>query len=411
MPTDVSPFPMVEVPDAIALILANTAPLPAETVRPEYALDRVLAEDVRSSIDYPSFVASTVDGYAVRSEDGDVTRTIRGDITAGTVGEAIQPGEAARIMTGAPLPEGADTVVMLEYVTTTEGKVTPEMAPPAGDNLRLIGSDIGNGDLVLASGSTIGPVDIGLLATLGVQRVSVRRLPRVAVLSTGDEVILASGTPTGSQIRDSNGPALVATIRQWGFPVEFLGIAPDSEEAQYEAVRRGLERADVVLTTGGVSVGSRDLIKPIFARLGTLHFGRINFRPGKPLTFATAGEKVLFGLPGNPVSASVCLTLFVKPALRRLAGHSDVSPVFVSAVAGEAFRGAGDRPDFQRGIGRYEGGKLVVRGTGSQASSRLRSLSGSNVLLHLPMGVTRVEAGEPLDVILTGPLTGDSTLG
>jgi molybdopterin molybdotransferase len=411
MPTEVSPYPMLPVEEALRLILRHAAPLPAERVARQAALGRVLATPVIATEDQPPFVASTVDGFAVRAADGLAPRRLRGAIRAGESAAPIGPGESVRIMTGAPLPAGADAVVMVEWAEQRDGVVVPEAPPKPGDNLRPIGSDLRAGDEVIPAGARLGPVEIGLLAALGVREVTVHRQPRVAVITTGDEIVEADATPTGPAIRDSNGPATLAALAEWGFVGEFLGIARDKAEEQEALIQRGIERADVVVTSGGVSVGTHDLIKPIFAKLGELHIGRIAFKPGKPLTFATAGQTLLFGLPGNPVSAYVCLALFVRPALRRLAGEQDVLPALVEAVAGEPLRPAPDRPDYQRAIARWESGRLVVRTTGPQGSSRLRSLVGANALVIVPAGREPLPAGTSVDAILLGPVSGDRLLG
>lgn len=411
MPTEISPYPMVPVDEAIATVLHEAAPLPSELVGRQAALGRVLAEPVVAREDQPIFVASTVDGYAVRSADGLQPRRLRGDVRAGTTAAPIGPRESVRIMTGAPLPEGADAVVMFEWAELRDGMVWPESIPASGDNLRPVGSDLRAGDEVIPSGARIGPVEIGLLAALGLREVRVHRRPRVAVLTTGDEIVDADATPTGPAIRDSNAPTVLAALAEWGFDGRFLGIAPDLPEAQEALIRRGLAEADVVITSGGVSVGSHDLIKPIFAKVGAVHIGRIAFKPGKPLTFATAGRSLLFGLPGNPVSAYVCLALFVRPALRQLAGEHDVRPTLVEAVAGESLRPTPDRPDYQRAIARWEGGTLVVRTTGPQGSSRLRSLVGANALAIIPAGADLIPAGARVEAILLGSISGDRLLG
>lgn len=411
MPIEVSPYPMIAVSEAMQIVVQHGKPLPAERVPRAAALGRVLAEDVSAHEDQPPFIASTVDGYALRSDDGQQPRRLRGDVRAGTSAGPISRGEAVRIMTGAPMPEGADTVVMFEWAVQQGDLVTPEAMPKPGENLRPIGSDLRAGDLVLPAGTRIGPVETGLLAALGIREVRAHRLPTVAVLTTGDEIVDADSEPSGPVIRDSNAPTALAVLQEWGYPAVFLGIARDKLEDQEAAIRAGLRQADVVITSGGVSVGSHDLIKSIFSKVGTIHFGRILFKPGKPLTFATAGDKLLFGLPGNPVSAYVCLSLFVRPALRRLAGESDVLPVLAPAVAGEPLRPSADRPDYQRAVARWEHGALVVRTTGTQGSSRLRSLAGANALAIVPIGTQPLAPGSPVTCILLGPVGGDAQVG
>jgi molybdopterin molybdotransferase len=401
---------MVEVADAVRQIISRSKRLEPVMVSRGDALGKILAVDVRASEDQPPFPASTVDGYAMRSEDGSAARVLRGDVRAGFSGNPIGHGEAVRIMTGAPVPEGADTVVMFEWAEQTGNEVTPEKAPGNGDNIREVGSDLSAGSVVIPAGARIGPTEIGLLASLGVREVQVYRPPVVAIVSTGDELVPADEVPSGPAIRDSNGPALAAALLEFGAEPKFMGIARDTEEEQFGLISRALSEADVVLTSGGVSVGSHDLIKPIFSRLGTIHFGRINFKPGKPLTFATAGAKLLFGLPGNPVSSLVCLSIFIRPALRLLAGETDTGPVLANAVAGEPLRRSLDRPDFQRVIACWVDGQLVVRSTGAQGSSRLLSLAGSNALAIVPAGSGSIPAGGPVDIVLVGPVPGDRRL-
>jgi molybdopterin molybdotransferase len=287
-----------------------------------------------------------------------------------------------------------------------------------------VGQDISESELVLARGTPVGAAEIGLLATIGRVRVAVYRRPVVAVLATGDEVYEPDAPLSAGGIRDSNRYALLAAAREAGCSTISLGIARDDAEVQRTAILGGLERADVLLTSGGVSMGTRDLIKPLLAELGTVHFGRIAFKPGKPTTFATIDRAkhlpmrpaaqtevaantsplLVFGLPGYPVSSLVSFEVFVRPALRRLQGDQRPDRARVSVVLRDAIEAPPDRPEYQRAIVSWEDGRLVARSTGAQGSSRLLSLRGANALLLVPGNGKQYQAGEQVEAILTGPL-------
>lgn len=400
-----SPYPMVPVGEARRIIAEHALALGIEEASALAAEGRILAEDVFAQAPIPDMLKSAVDGYALIAADGMLPRRVLAELTAGNAsGVALTPGTAVRIMTGAPLPPGADAVIMVEQTEEQAGMLTIQQPVRAGNSVHTIGQDISSGELVLTRGSSIGPAEIGLLATIGHTRVKLYRRPVVAVLATGDEVFEPDGPPIAGGVRDSNSYALLAAAREAGCETIALGIARDSAATQQAAIQYGLEQADVLLTSGGVSMGTRDLIKPILAQLGTVHFGRIAFKPGKPTTFATVGKKLAFGLPGYPVSSLVSFEVFVRPALRRLQGDRHPERPRVSVTLSESIR-ASDRPEYQRAIVSWSHGRLLARSTGSQGSSRLLSLRAANALIHVPAGGSVFEAGEELEAILMGPLS------
>lgn len=400
-----SPYPMVSIDEAQRLIMGRVVPLPAEEADALMAEGRVLAEDVYAPEPVPDLPKSAMDGYALRSADGLSERRVIAELTAGIQpGLAIGPGEAARIMTGAPMPAGADAMIPVELTEEREGLLRIGRALAPGDYVHTVGQDIGRGDLLLARGVVLGPAEIGLLATLGITRVAVYRRPRVAVLATGDEVFPpGANRPTGS-VRDSNSYALMAAAREAGCVTIELGIVRDDPVAQRDAILRGMEQADVLITSGGVSMGTRDLIKAILAELGDVYFGRIAFKPGKPTTFATVGASMVFGLPGYPVSSLVSFEVFVRPALRALQGDAHPWRPQVRVTTETPLRPAPDRPEYQRATVRWHDGRLLAAGTGPQGSSRLLSLRDANALLLLAPSPDPIPPGVELEAILTRPI-------
>ena len=411
-----SNYPMLAVADALAIVLRETIALPASRVPLASAGGRVLAEDVTAPDPLPPFPASVKDGYAVIAADGPGTYPVIGEVTAGRMADfAVTPGSVAYITTGAPLPRGADAVVMVEETESlpaADGRTTVRINSGVrpGDDVRPVGFDVAAGQQVLAAGTRLGAAEIGLLATVGAATVSVHPAPRVAILSTGDELVEA-GTPLGAgQIRDSNRPTLAAAVEAAGGIVVDLGIAGDTQGAIEAALARGLAEADVLLTSGGVSMGNLDLIKPLLDRLGQVHFGRLRMKPGKPCTFATveAGgrKRLLFGLPGNPVSSLVTFYLLGVPALRKLAGWPEPTLTRVQVCLSQPLRLDAYRPEYHRATVRWESslhdgrGGLLAVSTGMQASSRLLSMRSANALLELPQGDGALEAGATVTALL-----------
>ena len=402
----VSAYPMVQVSEALETILAHARPLDPETVDLTRARARILARDITADADVPGLPRSSVDGYAVIADDGSAEFEILEEVTAGRLGIAhVRPGSAVRIMTGGTLPPGADAVVMVEDVEETDGRAVLQRRPRRGENVHPPGMDLAHGQLVLAKGTRIGPAEIGLLATVGCAQVPVYRRPRVAVLATGDELVEPHEAPPPGSIRDSNRYALMAAAEEGGAEIVWQAHARDDESELERAMREGLGVADVLLTSGGVSMGTRDLIKPLLEQMATIHFGRVSFKPGKPLTFATTSEgKLAFGLPGFPVSSLVTLEVFVRPALLALAGAERVFRPRVEVALGHDVRPDPFRVEYQRATVVWEDHRFVARTTGLQSSSRLMSIVGANALLELQPGEQVLAKGTMVQALLLANL-------
>ena len=404
-----SPYAMVSVDEAIDAILARAEPLGTETVDALSADGRVLAADVRADGPLPPTPRSAVDGYAVRAADRGERVLLPDEIVAGPErAVVVGQGQAARIMTGAPIPGGADAVVMVEDTGESDGRVRIDREVESGGNVHRAGIDVEGGQVVVEAGAVLGPAEIGLLATIGHTDVLVYRRPRVAVLATGDELVEPTEEPPPGCIRDSNRYALLAAAREAGAEVVWHGVARDTEGDLEAKVRAALDASDVLITSGGVSMGTRDLIKPLLESLGTIHFGRVNFKPGKPLTFATIcatiGERVVFGLPGYPVSSLVTFEVFVRPALLKMAGRRDVQRPRVEVELEHDIRPDASRPEYHRVVVRWHAGRLVARTTGAQGSSRLLSMRGANALLVLRASDQLLPAGSRVPAMLTGAI-------
>jgi molybdopterin molybdotransferase len=392
--------------EALSRILAGVPRLPTVEVAILDTLGLVLDEDVVADRDVPPFRNSAMDGYAVRGSDvasAPSRLTVVGEIAAGHAPDArIRPGEAIRIMTGAPLPDGADTVVRVEDTDNRSDVVTITAATPLGTAVRSAGEDLRRGETVVARGTVLRASEIGLLASVGRARVGVVKRARVAVFSTGDEVVDVDAPLGPGQIRDTNRYSLASAIRAGGADASVRGIVPDSPVALRDALRQA-SAADAIVTSGGVSVGDHDHMKPVMSELGTIDFWAIAIRPGRPLAFGQLrdGERrvPVFGLPGNVVSSLVTFELFVRPALLRMQGRTNVSRPRTRATLVERIDTVPALRVFARGI--HDAVAGTVRTTGPQGSGILRSLSLANCLIDLPAGRARYEAGEQVDVILT----------
>ncbi len=393
---------MLAANEAAALVLERTPVLGGEEVSLADAAGRVAAEDLVAPRGLPAFPASAVDGYAIRSADGGGRLRVAGESAAGRpFTGALVPGSAARILTGGILPEGADTVVMVEEVEQLGDHVVVPERFGAGRNFHPSGSDLAAGDVVVRGGRPLGAAELGLAAALGVDRLRVHRRPRVALMSTGDELVEVGRTPGPGQITDSNRWALLAALREVGAEVRLLGIAPDRPEPLRELVTGALEASDVLVTSGGVSVGTHDLVKPLLESLGEVHIGRVKLKPGKPFTFATVGDgKLAFGLPGFPVSSLVTFEVFVRPALRKMQGHDRPQRPQLPVRLDYDALATGDRTEYQRVILRREGNELVAMTTGSQSSSRLMSLLGAQALVRIPPGGEGYPAGTVVEALI-----------
>ena len=411
-----SPYSMLSVEDALDVTLAQ-ARTPAPVRRPlSQVRGAILAADIAAQEPLPPFPASTKDGYAVVAADGPGTYPLIGEVSAGAMADfTVEPGTVAYITTGAPLPAGADAVVMIEETERLQANgnaplIRINQQVQSGDDVRPVGIDVQTGQTVLAAGERLDPAEVGLLATAGIVDVPVFPRPKVAVLSTGDELV-EPGEPLGpGQIRDSNRAMLLAAISAVGGEPVNLGISGDTQDALESRVQQGLDQADILLTSGGVSMGDLDLVKPLLEHAGTVHYGRVRMKPGKPVTFATAdvaqGRRLVFGLPGNPVSSLVTFYLFVVPALRKMAGWPDPRLRQVKARLAQPLPLDAYRPEYHRATLTWDADQacFIAASTGSQASSRLLSMRTANALLALPQREGTMAAGESVDALLIGDL-------
>ncbi|PYM25580.1 MAG: molybdopterin molybdenumtransferase MoeA [Candidatus Rokuibacteriota bacterium] len=394
---------MISVRDGQQHILAQVAAaVPPELLPVTRALARVLATDVQAPFDVPPADNSAVDGYAVGSGDipsaGTRELAVVGDLAAGAVfGSALRGGQALRIMTGAPMPAGADTVYPQEVVERVGERVRVGQIAK-GANVRARGEDVEAGGIVIETGSVLRPQEIGLITSLGIWQVEVHRRPRVALLSTGDEVA-EPGTPRRpGQIYDANRFTLRGSIEQCGGEVLDLGIVPDVREELRLRLREAAGMADIVLTSGGVSVGVYDLVKDVLGELGTVDFWQVAMQPGRPLAFGRIGATTFFGLPGNPVASLLTFMLFVRPALYKLAGRRRLFPPTWQARAMERLGKKTGRREFKRGILAFRDGAWEVRTTGPQGSGILSSMVAGNCLIVLDEDRGDVAPGELVDV-------------
>lgn len=401
---------MIAPDDALRLIFEHARVLGAELVPLARAVDRVLAADVRAAVALPPFDNSAMDGFALRAADlkdatpqNPVELTVLETVRAGDAGRLeVKPGEAVRIMTGAPLPRGADSVVMVEMTEPgAGGKVRMAGSTRVRSHVRARGEDVLEGSLLLEAGALLRPYDIALLAAQGVTEVPVVRLPRVAVLATGDELVDHREEPAAGRIRNSNGPALLAGLSRWGAVAEDLGIAPDEPEALKATLASALARADVLVVTGGVSVGDFDCTKAVFAALGVREvFWKVAIKPGKPLFFGTleapgGATKLAFGLPGNPIAALVCLEEFVRPALEKLQGYAPKHPSYhLAGVALDDYPAPPDRRQYLFCRARSAPGGHELEIIRPQGSAMMGMASRANALAVAPAG--RVRRGDVL---------------
>jgi molybdopterin molybdotransferase len=377
----------------------------SETVPVREALGRVLAQDIVPSIDVPAHDNSAMDGYAVRFADLQEKETPLKEIGAALAGRpfagAVAPGQCVRIMTGAVMPGGTDTVVIQEVVKRDGERVVVPPGQKARQNVRYAGEDLKTGVPVLFPGKFLRPAEIGLIASLGIGEVRVKRRLRVAFFATGDELASIGSKLKEGEVYDSNRYTLHGMLSRLGVELIDLGVVRDDPAALEAAFRKAAAQADVVITTGGVSVGEADFVKQLMAKLGEVLFWKIAMRPGRPMAFGRIGDAFLFGLPGNPVAVMVTFYQFVRDALLHLSGRTDdyVIPL-LKATSSENLRKVPGRTEYQRGILFRDGGEWKVRTTGQQGSGVLRSMSEANCFIVLEHQRGAVKAGEPVQVQL-----------
>jgi molybdopterin molybdotransferase len=402
---------MIEVADALTTVLLRCVPRPAEPVPLSQALGRILAEEVRADLDAPPYDKAVMDGYAVVAADlagGSAEMCVLEEVTAGQMPvHPVTAGRATRIMTGAPLPPGADAVVVMEHATLIGPAEAPrvrieETGTSVGQNILARGAVMRRGEVLWQPGRVLSPIDVGLLAEVGRTRVLVCAQPRVAVLVTGNELVPVEQVPTGGQIRNSNGPMLSALVSQCGGQVIDLGISRD-DEAELAGRIVGELPGDVLLLSGGVSAGVLDLVPKVLERLGVEKvFHKVRLKPGKPLWFGTANHgghtSLVFGLPGNPVSCLVCFELFVRPALAALVGLTASNTRACSGRLVPPHAHRGNRPSYLPARLRYEGEQVLVEPLAWHGSADLRTLADADCLAVFPAGQQEFPAGTVVEI-------------
>ena len=392
---------LLSIEEALALVLARVRPLAPERVPLRRAAGRILSEDARSTVDLPPFPSSAMDGYAVRAADLPATLPVVARVAAGRPADRpLAAGEAMGIATGGVVPEGADAVVPIEVVVEHDNnrvELPPDVA--AGENVRPRGGDIAAGEVVVGSGARLSPARLGALAAAGVAEVACARRPRAAVLATGTE-LRAPGEPLGpGEVYEANGLILTAQLASAGAEPERLAPVADDERAHREAIARGLE-ADVLVTSGGVSVGPHDLVRRIEAELGVEEvFWRVAMKPGKPVSFGLRGETLVFGLPGNPVSSLVAFELFVRPALEALQGADDSGPHWRPGRLAREQRQSPDRDQVVRARSRADGDALALEPLSGQESHMIGRAAAADALVLVPHGSGTLAAGSAVSFL------------
>jgi molybdopterin molybdotransferase len=387
--------------EAQKVILDTVRRLDGEMVQLLEAAGRVLDQDVIAPWNLPRFSNSAMDGYAVRYEDcknGEKLR-ITGFLPAGAQATtAVEAGTAIRIMTGAPIPQGCDCVVPFEDAEETDGEVRATGAVKAGKHIRSEGEDVREGEAVLTAGRLLRPAEISLMASCGCTQVRVMRRPRVAIVSTGDELVPLGETPGVAQIVNSNAYSLAAAVQAAGAEAVMLGIARDTKESHLEKLVAAL-KYDVVITSAGISVGDRDMVKSTLQELGVrLAFERVRVKPGKVMAFGAVGEKLVFGLPGNPVSSMLTFEEFVAPALRKMMGREEpVDRLFTAELAQEVIKTRDVTLLLRVKLERVDG-RWIARSAGVQETGLVRTLAEANGVALLPEGFATVAAGTPVQV-------------
>jgi molybdopterin molybdotransferase len=391
---------LISIEEALGLVLERARPLPVESSGIEAAFGRVLADDAVSAVDLPPFDSSAMDGFALRSSDTPGRLPVVHRIPAGTPApRSLEAGEAMGIATGAVVPEGADAVIPFEYVVENDNAIEIEHAVERGANVRPARGDIGAGDTVVEAGARLEARHLAALAAAGIPEVRVARRPRAAVVITGSELRPPGEPLAPGQIYEANGILLEAQLASAGAEVERASSVADEEAAHREAFERGLH-ANVLVTSGGVSVGPHDLVRSILAELGVEEvFWGVSVKPGKPISFGVAGDRLVFGLPGNPVSVLVGFELFVRPALLALQGSADPGPRFERGVLGSQLRRNPVRDELVRARVQRPSGGPVVEPLAGRESHMIARAAGADALVLIPRGNGDVAAGEPVEFL------------
>ncbi len=396
---------MITVDQATSIVLAQIQPLGAETVALEQAHRRILAENVHADIDLPPFDRARMDGYALRSSDvstAPVTLRVIGEIAAGAQFEQrVNAGEAVKIFTGAPIPAGVDAVQKVEVTRANGHTVEILESVKPGQFITPHASEVASGETVAEAGREIGPAEMAVLASFGYASVSVGRRPRVAVMSTGSELVEVSSKPAGAQIRNSNSYTLAAYAERAGARVDILETVEDTPEATRDALNRAADNRDIVITSGGVSMGDYDLVKAALKEIGAeIYFDKVIIRPGKPIVFARRGKTYFFGLPGNPVSTSVTFNVFVRPAIRKMQGEASHTLPTVNAQLSRIVKDSSSRRSYLPARLFIEQGRAMVEPLKWGGSSDLVAFMRANAMIVVPEDVHEIAEGELVDVIL-----------
>jgi molybdopterin molybdotransferase len=399
---------MIDFEEALRIILNNTKVLDGERIFLDQALNRVLFKDIYAKENIPSFDNAAMDGFALLNEDLlplknalPVKLKIVGEVSAGAKPIPIKKGEAVKIYTGAPIPQGADTVIELELTKVNADEVEFLAYKEKGSNIRKIGEDIKKGDLLLESGKVLRGYELGILASQNIVTLDVFRMPRVGIFVTGDEVLDVGQEKTSDvQIRSSNHISIMGLLESMGVKPTFLGIIKDDKESIKNALNR-IEEFDILISTGGVSVSDKDFTKEAVKELGfDVKFHKVAVKPGKPMMFATKGDKLFFGLPGNPVSCVINFDIFVRPSIKKMMGYKDIIKPFMRAkLIAPIKRKSSDRLEFLRGILNLEQ-ELLVEALPKQGSHMLTEFRNANCYILVPKGVNEIPAGEFVDVIM-----------
>jgi molybdopterin molybdotransferase len=396
---------VISVAEAHAILRRTCGPLPVEDVPLRDAVGRVLAREVRSDVDWPPFDASAMDGYALRVQDavraGAALAERPGVVGAGdSPGPPLAPGEAVRVMTGAPLPQGTEAVVPIEDVRRERGTIVPNSPPHPGDHVRKRGESVAAGAVLLTSGRRLGPIDVALAALAGAEPIAVHRRPRVTVAVTGNELVPVASKPGPAHLRDSNGPMLVALCAARGWSAAALPPVSDDEAAVDRLFAGAGKDEEVLITTGGVSAGDFDLLPPAAERCGfQILFHRVAVRPGKPVAVGRRGDTLWLGLPGNPVSASVCFHVFARLALDCLEGADPAGPVLVQARLTRDLAARGHRETYRDARLEVVDGENRVAPLPSRGSHDLGSHARCNAILRIPAEAERLPAGSLVECI------------